>query len=239
MFAAHCARRSHANGTQTYSRYGWVSHYNFLVILPLSDMKPYSESCERNQAPILAVLQEIFADRRRVLEIASGTGQHAVHFGRALPHLTWQCSELAQHHAGIQAWLDEAQLANVLRPVALDVNAAAWPVAPVDAVFNANTVHIVSWPEVERMFEAIGRVLEEGGLLVLYGPFNYGGNFTSESNARFDAWLKARDSKSGIRDFEAVDRLARSHDLALLQDVAMPANNRILVWRKGAPLEPA
>jgi len=201
-------------------------------------MKPHSESCERNQAPILAVLQEVFADRRRVLEIASGTGQHAVYFGRALPHLTWQCSELAQHHAGIHAWLDEAGLANVLAPVVLDVNATAWPVAPVDAVFNANTMHIVSWPEVERMFEGIGRVLEDGGLLVVYGPFNYGGNFTSESNARFDAWLKARDAASGIRDFEAVDRLARSQGLALLQDITMPANNRILVWRKGESMRP-
>lgn len=195
-------------------------------------MKPYAESCEQNQGPILEVLQEIFARQQRVLEIASGTGQHAVHFGRALPHLTWQTSELAQNHAGIQAWLDESLLPNVLPPVAIDVNDPDWPITDVDAVFNANTVHIVAWPAVEAMFAGIARVLEEGGLLCLYGPFNYGGKFTSESNARFDAWLKSRDPNSGVRDFEALNRLAESQGLQLQKDVSMPANNRILVWRR-------
>ena len=195
-------------------------------------MKPYAESCEQNQEPILEVLQEILASQHRVLEIASGTGQHAVYFGRALPHLTWQTSELAQNHAGIQAWLDESLLPNVLPPVAIDVNDTEWPIESVDAVFNANTVHIVAWQAVEAMFAGIARVLEEDGLLCLYGPFNYGGKFTSESNARFDAWLKSRDPNSGVRDFEALNRLAESHALLLQKDVAMPANNRILVWRR-------
>lgn len=195
-------------------------------------MKPFAESCEQNQGPILEVLQAAFAQRAHVLEIASGTGQHAVHFGRAMPHLTWQTSELAQNHAGILEWLDEAALPNVLAPVELDVNAPAWPVVSVDAVFNANTVHIVGWASVERMFAGIGRVLEEGGILALYGPFNYGGKFTSESNARFDQWLKARDPASGVRDFEAVNRLAQGQGLALVDDVAMPANNRTLVWAR-------
>ena len=195
-------------------------------------MKPHSESAERNQAPILAVLKDVLASSERVLEIASGTGQHAVYFGAALLHLTWQTSELAQNHAGIRAWLDEARLPNVLPPVAIDVNNPQWPIDSVDAVFNANTVHIVSWPEVERMFGGVGQVLEQGGVLCLYGPFNYNGDFTSESNARFDQWLKDRDAKSGIRDFEAVNQLAMSQGLVLQQDVAMPANNRILVWRR-------
>lgn len=195
-------------------------------------MKPFAESCEQNQGPILEVLQAAFAQRAHVLEIASGTGQHAVHFGRAMPHLTWQTSELAPNHGGIQAWLDEAALPNVLAPVELDVNAPAWPVVSVDAVFNANTVHIVGWASVERMFAGIGRVLEEGGILALYGPFNYGGKFTSESNARFDQWLKARDPASGVRDFEAVNRLAQGQGLALVDDIAMPANNRTLVWAR-------
>ena len=194
-------------------------------------MKPYAESSEKNKAPILAVLREIFAERRRVLEIASGTGQHAVHFGRELPHLTWQPSELRQNLAGIQAWLDEAQLPNVLTPLAIDVNDERWPVSSVDAIFNANTVHIISWPEVERMFAHIALIIEPGGYLCLYGPYNYGGKFTSESNARFDAWLKSRNPDSGVRDFEAIDRLAASHGLALLRDIEMPSNNRILVWR--------
>ena len=193
-------------------------------------MKPYAESCEKNKEPILAVLKEIFAERKRVLEIASGTGQHAVYFGSELPHLIWQPSELAQNLAGIQAWLDEAQLPNVLAPLAINVNDAHWPVAAVDAIFSANTVHIISWPEVERLFLHIARVIEPGGYLCLYGPYNYCGNFTSESNARFDAWLKARDPNSGVRDFEAVNRLAATHGLNLLHDIEMPSNNRILVW---------
>lgn len=194
-------------------------------------MKPYAESCEKNREPILAVLKEIFADRKRVLEIASGTGQHAVHFGRELPHLIWQPSELAQHLPGIRAWLDEAQLPNVLPPLAIDVNDARWPVATADAIFNANTVHIISWPEVERLFAHIARVIAPGGYVCLYGPYNYNGKFTSESNARFDAWLKSRDPNSGVRDFEAISRLAASHGLKLLHDIEMPSNNRMLVWR--------
>lgn len=197
-------------------------------------MKPCAESSEINKVPILAVLKDIFADRKRVLEIASGTGQHAVHFGRELPHLSWQPSELAQNLAGIQAWLDEAELPNVLAPLAIDVNDARWPVTAVDAVFNANTVHIISWPEVERMFAHIARVIEPGGCVCLYGPYNYGGHFTSEGNARFDAWLKSRDPDSGVRDFEAVNRLAAAHGLELLRDIAMPSNNRMLVWRASA-----
>ncbi len=196
-------------------------------------MKPCSESCDQNRAPIQAVLEAVFADRKQVLEIASGTGQHAVYFGQALPHLTWQTSELPANHAGIQAWLDEACLPNVLPPLPLDVNAPVWPVAEqVDAIFNANTVHIVAWPAVERMFAGIGRVLAVGGILCMYGPFNYGGRFTSESNARFDAWLKSRDPLSGVRDFEAIQGLAEAQGLQLLRDIDMPANNRSLVWQR-------
>ena len=131
-------------------------------------MKPYAESSEVNKVPILAVLREIFAEHKRVLEIASGTGQHAVYFGRELPHLIWQPSELAQHLPGILAWLDEAQLPNVLAPLAIDVNDACWPVAKVDAIFNANTVHIISWPEVQLLFAHIARVIEPGGCVCLW-----------------------------------------------------------------------
>jgi SAM-dependent methyltransferase len=193
-------------------------------------MKPYAESSEVNKVPILAVLKDSFAGRTRVLEIASGTGQHAVYFARELPHLTWQPSELAKNLPGIQAWLDEAQLPNVLTPLPIDVSDARWPVAKVDAIFNANTVHIISWPEVERMFAHMARVIEPGGCVCLYGPYNYNGKFTSESNARFDAWLKSRDPNSGVRDFEAVTQLAASHGLELLRDIEMPSNNRMLVW---------
>ena len=193
--------------------------------------KPFSESCVQNRDPILAILRPLFADRRHVLEIGSGTGQHAVYFGAELPHLVWQTADVPQHHPGIQAWLEEAAVPNVLPPLALDVNDTAWRSGRYDAVFSANTLHIMGWPEVERFFAGVGAVLEAGGILAVYGPFNYGGRYTSESNARFDAWLKARDPASGVRDFEAVDALARSQGLVLQQDIAMPANNRTLVWR--------
>ncbi|HMA11108.1 MAG TPA: DUF938 domain-containing protein [Steroidobacteraceae bacterium] len=196
--------------------------------------KPFAESCEQNRAPILAVLREVFADCRRLLEIGSGTGQHAVYFGAELPHLVWQTADVPPHHAGIRAWLAEAALLNVLPPLALDVCQTGWRGGRYDAVFSANTLHIMSWPEVECFFAGVGEVLGPGGVLAVYGPFNYNGAFTSESNARFDAWLKARDPASGVRDFEAVDALARAQGLLLQRDIAMPANNRTLVWRRMA-----
>jgi cyclopropane fatty-acyl-phospholipid synthase-like methyltransferase len=194
--------------------------------------KPYSESCEQNREPILAVLKQAFADRSQVLEIGSGTGQHAVYFGADLPYLRWQTSDVLAYHPGIRAWLADAALPNVLAPLELDVSLQHWPNSRYDAVFSANTLHIMGWPEVIRFFEGVGAVLAPGGVLVVYGPFNYNGQFTSESNARFDGWLKARDPASGVRDFEAVDALARGQGLILQQDIAMPANNRSLVWRR-------
>ncbi len=193
--------------------------------------KPFSESCVQNRDPILAVLNTYFSDRSHVLEIGSGTGQHAVYFGAELPHLRWQTADVAQHHTGIQQWLDEAALPNVLPPLVLDVNQTGWRSGRYDAVFSANTLHIMGWPEVEQFFAGVGAVLEPGGVLAVYGPFNYGGRYTSESNARFDVWLKTRDPGSGVRDFEAVDALAHAQGLVLQQDIAMPANNRTLVWR--------
>ncbi len=193
--------------------------------------KPHSAASERNREPILAVLREHFADRRRVLEIGSGTGQHAVYFAAALPWLRWQTSDRAQNLAGIRLWLDEAALPNTPSPLTLDVN-DAWPACTADAVFSANTLHIMAWQEVERLFGGLPTVAEPGACLVVYGPFNYGGKFTSDSNAAFDASLKAQHAHMGIRDFEAVDALAATAGFALLEDRAMPANNRCLVWRR-------
>jgi cyclopropane fatty-acyl-phospholipid synthase-like methyltransferase len=194
-------------------------------------MKPYAESCDENKAPILAVLLRLFSDIRTVLEIGSGTGQHGVHFAAAMPHLIWQTSDVEGNHPGIRVWLEEAALPNLRDPIPLDVG-GVWPVMAYDGVFSANTAHIMSWPEVELMFQGIGRVLEAGGCFALYGPFNYRGGYTSESNRSFDGWLKSRDPLSGIRDFEALDELAASNRLQLTEDVEMPVNNRILVWRK-------
>lgn len=194
--------------------------------------KQFSAACERNRDPILAILRDVLADRKHVLEIGSGTGQHAVYFGAQLPHLVWQCSDLPHNHASIVAWQQEAQLPNVLPPLTLDTSADDWPAGPFDAVFSANTCHIMAWAEVQAMFAGIGRILQARGLLCIYGPFNYNGGYTSASNAQFDASLKAQAPHMGIRDFEAVDRVAAEQGLVLQADYAMPANNRLLVWRR-------
>ena len=194
--------------------------------------KPYSPSCDRNRTPILAVLREHFADRHDVLEIGSGTGQHAVHFAAAMPWLHWQCSDVADNLPGIRLWLDEATLPNTPAPIELDVARGPWPVQVFDAVFTANSLHIMGWAEVEALFAGLDAVLAPDATLVAYGPFNCGGDYTSDSNREFDGWLKARDPRSAIRDFEAVDALANTVDLKLVADVAMPANNRCLVWRR-------
>ena len=195
-------------------------------------MKPYSESCEQNKDPILTVLQQSFKESQTVLEIGSGTGQHAVFFAEKLPHLTWITSDRADYHAGINLWLKECALSNLQGPLCLDVNQQNWPVDQVEGIFSANTVHIMSWHDVEQMFAGIGRILKSGGVFCLYGPFNYNGQFSSESNARFDIWLKNRDSDSGVRDFEALQVLAQEAELNFIDDIEMPANNRILVWKK-------
>ncbi|WP_374265569.1 DUF938 domain-containing protein [Zoogloea sp.] len=194
-------------------------------------LKPWSAACERNQEPILAVLREQFADRQRVLEVGSGTGQHAVHFAAALPQLSWQTSDRPEWLPGIRLWLAEAGLPNTPPPLTLDVT-GPWPAEQFDAVFSANTLHIMGWPEVEALFAALPAVLAPDARLTIYGPFNYGGRFTSPSNAAFDAALRADDPKRGIRDFEAVDALARAIGLRLVEDRAMPANNRCLSWRR-------
>lgn len=197
----------------------------------MSAEKPFAPSCERNQGPILEVLQRHLGDARRVFEVGSGTGQHAVHFAAAMPWLTWQCSDRADYLPGIALWLDEAASANTPAAIELDVD-GRWPDTKFDTVFTANSLHIMGWPQVEAFFAGVDAVLEPRGLLVVYGPFNYGGDFTSESNRAFEQWLKDRDPASGIRDIEAVDALARGTGLMLVEDNAMPANNRCLVWRR-------
>ncbi len=196
-------------------------------------MKPYSESCEQNCAPILEVLKRELGNKRRLLEIGSGTGQHAVYLAGEFPQLLWQTSEVPAMLPGIHAWLaDDTAPSNILPPVPLDVCHDPWPDKRYDAVFSANTVHIISWPQVQCLFSGVGEVLEADGVFCLYGPFNYNGQYTSESNARFDRWLKQRDPLSGIRDFEALNELAAGAGLELRKDYEMPANNRILTWLK-------
>ena len=193
--------------------------------------KPFLQACENNKRPILEVLARYLGDVSSLLEIGSGTGQHAVFFAEQLPHLQWRTSDLVENHAAIRQWIDDAKLPNVLAPVALDVTEPHWPIGPVPAVFSANTAHIMAWPVVQAFLQGVGRVLAPGGLFLLYGPFNYEGGYTSESNARFDEWLAQRDPESAIRHFEDVERESRTAGLSLVEDVAMPANNRLLVWR--------
>lgn len=194
--------------------------------------KPYSESCEQNQEPILSIIEPLLIDCKSVLEIGSGTGQHAVYFAEKLPHLIWHTSDQPEYIPGIAMWLHDARLKNTRMPVELDVSRNAWPDIEADAVFSANTCHIMHWHDVEALFAGVGRLLSSGGKFLLYGPFNYGGDYTSESNARFDGWLKSRDPSSGVRDFEALQQLAEKNELNLREDYAMPANNRILYWQK-------
>ncbi|MDH5777433.1 MAG: class I SAM-dependent methyltransferase, partial [Gammaproteobacteria bacterium] len=155
-----------------------------------------------------------------------------VYFAPELAELIWQPSDVKENLSGIQMWLDESSAENILAPIELNVTQQQWPQEHYDVVFSANSLHIMGWSEVEAFFSGIGQVLQSGGSLLVYGPFNYNGQFTSESNARFDVWLKQRDAKSGVRDFEAIDQLANKVGLKLENDYAMPANNRILHWVK-------
>lgn len=193
-------------------------------------MKQFSEACERNSEPILAVLRKVLADKRTVLEIGSGTGQHAVYFARQLPHLIWQTSDLQKNHPSILAWREEAGLANVSPPLEIDVG-GTWPRQSFDAVFTANTCHIMAWSEVEAMFAGVSRVLNPGGLFLIYGPFNYDGKFTSPSNQRFNEYLQMQAPHMGIRDIADLRGLA-ARTMALVHDHEMPANNRLLVFSK-------
>lgn len=194
--------------------------------------KPHSPSCERNRAPILAVLTEYLPGNRRVLEIGSGTGQHAVHFATAMPHWQWQCSDRAENLAGIRLWREDAALPNTPDPIELDVASGNWPDHRYDAVFSANTLHIMSWEQVQDLFRGLPNVLEEDARVVIYGPFNDDGQFSSDSNAQFDQSLRARGPQMGIRDQSAVDALAQAAGLRLIAAVPMPANNRCLIWQR-------
>jgi cyclopropane fatty-acyl-phospholipid synthase-like methyltransferase len=193
---------------------------------------PFSQACENNKRPILDVLERYLRDSATVLEIGSGTGQHASFFAGQMPQLTWQTSDLPANHPGIRGRIEAAGLTNVGMPLDLDVRRSDWGLSEVDAAFSANTAHIMGWPAVCAMIAGVGRLLTPGGCFLLYGPFNYGGRHTSESNARFDLSLRMSDPAMGIRDFEQIAAEAEAAGLALEEDCGMPANNRLLVWRK-------
>jgi cyclopropane fatty-acyl-phospholipid synthase-like methyltransferase len=199
--------------------------------------KPFAPSAERNRQPILEALGRHLPASGRVLEIGSGTGQHAVHFARALPGIEWQTSDVAENLPAIRAWLDEAALPNLPTPIPLDVN-GPWPeLAPAaryDAAFTANTLHILGWAEVAKLFAGLDGMLAADAVFAAYGPFKCDGRHTSESNRLFDEALRARSPASAIRDIEEVDRLAAAIGLRMLAGYELPANNRLLVWQRDA-----
>lgn len=199
--------------------------------------KPFSPACERNREPILDVLRQHLADACQVLEIGSGTGQHAAYFAAQQPHWTWQTSDRGDNLPGVRQWLDEAGLPNTPPPLEFDVN-GIWPDVRFDAIFSANTLHIMAWDEVRALFAGLPTIARDNALLIIYGPFNDNGRYSSDSNAAFDQWLKARGTHMGIRDSQAVDALARAAGFSLREDMPMPANNRCRVWQRGAGVSP-
>ncbi len=202
-------------------------------------MKQHAPSCERNKDAILAVLREILPPTGTVLEIGSGTGQHAAYFAPQLPQLVWQPSDLRENLPSIRAWRAEANAPNLREPVELDLLARCWPVKHADAVVCVNTIHIVAWEAVVKLVMGVGRLLPPGGVFYVYGAYRYADRPLEPSNEDFDRWLKARDTRAGVRDFDAVDALARDAGLVLRGDRAMPANNRSIWWTKERGAESA
>lgn len=196
------------------------------------ETKPFSQACENNKHPILAVLKRVFSDSTEVLEIGSGTGQHAVFFAENLNHLQWTPSDRAENIAGIKTWLSEYQGSNMNEVKTFDIQDKHWPSSSADGVFSANTAHIMPWQLTQLMIKRVAAELPHNGVFTLYGPFNYKGQYTSESNANFDQWLKAHSEERGIRDFEQIVEIADQNKLALEEDNEMPANNRLLVFKK-------
>lgn len=197
--------------------------------MTLKPNRPFSQACENNREPILAVLRKEFAEARCVLELGSGTGQHASYFVPRLPQLKWQPTDVAENLAGIEAWCEGVD-ARLLAPQQLDIRADAFPVGNFDALFSANTLHIMDWPLVQLLFQRLAPLPLK--IMCFYGPFNYGGMFTSDSNARFNEWLLSRGVGSAIRDCEAVCELASEAGFRLRNDHAMPANNRLLCFER-------
>jgi cyclopropane fatty-acyl-phospholipid synthase-like methyltransferase len=192
---------------------------------------PFSQACENNKVPILEALQEVFNAQGTVLEIGTGTGQHAVYFAQSMPHLQWQPTDHPDAAEFCRPRLEQAALPNILPVIELDVGTDDWPVKSFKWAFSANTAHIMAWHEVQQMFHQIGQRLSDDGAFCLYGPFNAQGRFTSESNRQFDRHLRSRTPTMGIRDLEDICELAKAAGLALAQNNSMPANNQLLVFR--------
>ncbi len=193
--------------------------------------RPYAESCDQNKDAIHDVIQPYLQNGIEVLEIGSGTGQHAVYFAELHPEIEWQTSDREENIPGIQNWLDFVSLSNLASPLLLDV-CNDWPGTQYDLIFTANSLHIMNENEVDRCICGAAESLKPGGFLIVYGPFNYNGGFTSESNRQFERWLKQNNPASSIKHFEVVNNIAVHSGLKLFDDIGMPANNRILIWQR-------
>lgn len=193
-------------------------------------MLNFSPASERNQASIAEKLVPLLKEKSvvHILEIGSGSGQHGLYFSTLLPDISWQCTEMPVNVSALSTNLVDTPLAE---PLLLDVS-DCWPEARVELLYSANTLHIMGMGAVEDLFRGAQQVVVEGGYLCLYGPFRYAGDFTSQSNAEFDHWLRQRDPRSGIRDFETISQLAHQAGFTLMVDYAMPANNQLLLWQK-------
>lgn len=195
-------------------------------------MRLHSPACERNRDPILEVLRRVFPAEGLILEIASGTGMHAVHFGRGLPQVRWQPTDREEEHrASITAWIEDEGVRNVLPPLHLDV-LEAWPVGSADAIFNANMIHISPWECTEALFFGGADVLRPGSPLLTYGPYRFADQPFAPSNARFDESLRARNPSWGIRDAEAIESVADRAGFELKEKIEMPANNHCLLFAR-------
>jgi len=196
--------------------------------------KPIAEACLRNQQPIAEKLVQLLPNAGYLLELGSGTGQHAVYCAQRLPHINWQPSDVQQNLAGINSWVDDAALANILPTIELDVD-QPWPIHRADYVFTANTIHYISLDSVKNLFAGVSNILPKKGLFIAYGPVNENGEYTSEGNVRLDAWLKGSvNPLAGIKDLELLKSLAALEQLTLVDNIAMPANNRLLVIQKNS-----
>ena len=195
----------------------------------------YSQPADNNKVHILERLADLFREPGLVLEIGSGSGQHAVYCGNHLPHLVWQPTDQVSYLDDLKCNISEMAPSNVNSPLMLDVTHNTWPLSETDYVYSANTLHIMSKVQVMHLIQGVGRILRTSGLLVLYGPFKFRGEFTTDSNARFDLWLKDRDTRSGIKDFETIQQLTAENGMNLQQDFSMPANNQLLAFYKGSP----
>ena len=192
-------------------------------------MRKFSQACEQNKEPILNILKQVFKNNKKILEIGSGTGQHAAYFSRHLPHLIWQPSDLKENHSSIESWMEE-DITNIEKPIELDISQHPWPNVSVDGIFAANVFHIISWEVITHFFLGVGEILNKNGVVLIYGPFSYAGKHTSQSNEDFDRYLRQRDPLSGVRDIVDLDNLAQSVGLKLIEDYPMPVNNKCLVW---------